>query len=133
MFADRRTARGKERKGPNERPLLGLQLSQEMPTPGEALLRGARLRALPVPCRPQYPLLLSTDTTAHRPANQGHSWSGSWLDGESPWDSPLSLARLPVPAPPTPSSLPFLPTARAPETETRHPLSHLHLLLWLLS
>ena len=41
MFADRRTARGKERKGSNERPLLGLQLSQEIPTPGEALLRGS--------------------------------------------------------------------------------------------
>lgn len=33
---------------------------------------------------------------------------------------------------PTPRSLPFFPTARAPEAETRHPLPHLHVLLWLL-
>ena len=112
-------------------PLPGHQLSPGTPTLGQQV--GELPRALAMLTTPSAP----ADRTAHRPPSPGHSWSRGRPAGESTCP-PLSLPRPPL----GPSShlwisahSPFLPAAHAPAPEAkeaRHPLPHLHILLWLL-
>ena len=59
MFVGRRATRGKVRKGQKVRPLLGFQLNQRTPTPGEELVGGSETESSAGALPSSIPLLLS--------------------------------------------------------------------------